>query len=643
MKEEKYYELLKNSFKTSSEIYTELINLEAIQSLPKGTELYLSDVHGADLAFDHILRTGAGNVREKIGNCFSDRWDAERMDRFNLLISYPEQALDDDEGIFEKDSDWYKQTIRDLIAFMQFCAVKYTRSKLRKALPERYTYIIEELLYTDLSQGEKDVYYNNILSRLISLNQAEPFIAALCQVIQRLVIDHLHLVGDLFDRDCGEQLVMDRLMAHHSVDVQWGNHDILWMGAMFGSKANLITLLRIAARYGYLFELEKAYGLNLRPLFLFADSHYESKEAFRPKEGPSEHVFREESRELLTKVHEALAVIQFKLEGQIIQRRPSYDMADRLLLNEIDRENGTITIDGQAYDLSDFPYDQFDPDDPYQLCDEEKYSVQTLMESFQHSEKLNRYTDFLLDKGSMYLIYNDHLLYHGCLPLTEDGKLDSFSFEGKELSGRQMLDVFDSYIRKSAADRSVTDDYATDLLWYAWCGKKSPLFGRDRMTTFERYYIKDSDTHKENRNPYFQLRDDKAVMSYILKSFGLSNERSTIINGHTPVKVKKGELPVKADGKLIVIDGGMSAAYQEATGIAGYSLINNSYGFQLVTHQTFESVEKLFEDLRDDTQLKQVIDGKRERKLIRDTTIGESIQEQIEDLQALLVYLHTNA
>ncbi|MFL2079900.1 fructose-1,6-bisphosphatase [Marinilactibacillus psychrotolerans] len=639
MKENKYLELLKEKFETPEAIYTELINLEAIQNLPKGTELYLSDVHGADRAFDHILRTGAGNLREKINNFFGEEWSTEEMDWFNLFISYPREAMEMHDQSQSKDKEWSMQMIRNLIDFMQFCAVKYTRSKLRKALPKEYIYVIEELLYTDLSQNEKDLYYKNILYRLISLGQAEEFMIKLCKVIQRLVIDHLHLVGDIFDRASGEKVVMEKLMAHHSVDIQWGNHDLLWMGAMYGSKANLITMLRIAARYGYLFELEKTYGLNLRPLFLFAEERYGIHPNFEPKVVEPTNTFQEESEELLTKVHQALAVIQFKLEGQIIKRRPEFEMDDRLLLDKINFDDETITIDNKQFQLNGFPVQQFQKDDPYKLCPEEEHIVNTLLESFQQSEKLVRYIDFLLKKGSMYLVYNGQLLYHGCIPLTEQGAFDSFSFEGEQLKGRKMLDKFEEYIRNAASDKHETEDYATDLLWYSWTGKKSPLFGRDRMTTFERYYIEDDEISQENRNPYFKLRDNEEIMLNILKEFNLKSEDAKVINGHTPVKAKKGELPVKANGRLIVIDGGMSAAYQKSTGIAGYSLINNSYGFQIVTHQPFDSIDALFDKQKDETSLKQIIDGKLERKLIKDTTIGDSLQEQINDLQELLYYL----
>lgn len=640
--DQNYLNLLKEKYPTHEAVYTELINLEAIQNLPKGTELYVSDVHGASEAFEHILRTGAGNVREKLENHYQDKWTDEQKDWFNLLISYPEYALKHPRFTQIKSDEWYGETIVHLVEFMRFCAVKYTRSKLRKALPEKYTYIIEELLYTDLNQREKDLYYKNILTRLIDLNQAESFIVALSNVIQRLVIDHLHLVGDIFDRSSGENLVMDQLVQYHSVDIQWGNHDLLWMGARFGSKVNLITLLRIAARYGYLFELEKIYGLNLRPLFLYAEDKYRVNKAFKPKCSKESTLFQEESEELLTKAHQALAIIQFKLEEQLIKRRPEFEMSKRLMLDSIDAQAKEVEIEGEKWKLSDFPYSQLQSDQPDQLCQEEEHIVSTLLDSFQRSEKIKTYCQFLLDKGSMYLVYNHHLLFHGCLPLDDKGNFLSLQMEGETLSGKAMLDAFDHYVRKASNALNKTEDFATDLLWYAWAGDRSPLFGRNKMTTFERYYIEDKETHKEERNPYFKLRDKEEIVEQILEAFGLETEQSRIINGHTPIEVKKGESPVKADGRLIVIDGGMNEAYRNATGIAGYSLLNNSYGFQIVTHQPFQSVSDLFRRGKDETSLKHMIDGKLERKWIKDTTIGCYIQEQIDLLLEVVKHIQTD-
>ena len=640
MKNTKYLELLKEKYRNPESVYTELINLEAIQNLPKGTELYLSDIHGASMALEHILRTGSGNVREKIENFYGSKWGSEKKNTFSLMISYPKEALSR-MSPEKKTKDWYSETILNLIDFMRFCSVKYTRSKVRKALPQKYRYIIEELLYTDLSRNEKNLYYKNILDRLIGLGQAQPFIIALCGVIPRLVIDHLHLVGDVFDRSSGEYAIMEKLMNHHSVDIQWGNHDVLWMGAMYGSKVNLMTLLRIAARYGYLFDLEKTYGLNLRPLFLYAEENYAVHDSFKPKILSDEkNIFKEESEKLLTKVHQALAMIQFKLEGQIIRRRPEFKMEDRLLLDKINPDKESIEINEQTCSLNGFPYKQINIDEPYSLSTEEQYIVKTLLESFQQSEKIKRISRFMLEKGSMYLLYNDHLLFHGCIPLDEEGEFMTLRFNDSVTYGKEMLDFFEEHIRNAALNPKVTEDFSTDLIWYAWTGPVSPLFGRDKMTTFERYYIKETDMHKENRNAYFDLRDDEEIVDKILTAFGLDSKQSKIINGHTPVKAKKGEKPVKANGKLFVIDGGMNEAYRKDTGIAGYSLLNNSYGFQLVIHQPFESLDKLFEQKKEETSLKKMIDDKLDRKLIKDTTVGRTITAQIQDLQRLVIYIN---
>lgn len=636
---DKYFDLLKEKYNTVESIYTELMNLEAIQNLPKGTELFLSDIHGASREFKHILKTGSGNVREKIENFYGDTWSEAEKNTFSLLISYPDKVLTSMKSS-EKTHDWYYKTISDLIDFTGFCAAKYTRSKLRKALPEKYRYIIEELLYTDpSSHKDRNDYYHSILKRLITLKQAQRFIVSLCGVIPRLVIDHLHLVGDIFDRSGGEYVVMEELMGHHSVDIQWGNHDVLWLGAIHGSKANLLTLLRIAARYGYLYELEKTYGLNLRPLFLYAENHYAEHESFNPKMSPyTKGVFNEENETLLNQVHQALAVIQFKLEGQIIERRPEFNMSKRDLLKAIDCDKGKIVIEGTRHDLNNFPYSRIERDNPNRLSPEEMYVVDTLLASFQQSEKIRRINKFLLRKGSMYLVYNNQLLYHGCIPMEKSGDFAPVQLGGRGLKGKALLDFFENHIRESAAHSEVQDDFSTDLEWYAWAGPLSPLFGRNKMTTFERYYIKDSQTHKEERDPYFYLRSEEATADKILNEFGLDFKESKIINGHTPVKVKQGEEPVKAAGKVFVIDGGMNEAYQKTTGIAGYSLLNNSYGFQLVTHQTVEAVDELLGKNKKEVSLKRMIDKKLKRKLIKDTTIGQSIQTQIEDLKNLLYY-----
>ncbi|MDR1567895.1 MAG: fructose-1,6-bisphosphatase [Streptococcaceae bacterium] len=633
--EEKVRRLLREKFPSKAAIYSELINLETIQNLPKGTEIYLSDIHGSYEALAHILRTGSGNVKEKIINRFGTEWTEAEIDLFTLLVSYPEYALSKKGGLFVKSRIWYFDTLEKLLELTKYCATKYSRSKLRKALPTEFTYIIEECLYADVQFSNKMNYRNQILNKLIDLRQAEAFIIGLSKTIQRLIVDHLHIVGDIYDRGRQADKVMDILMAFHSVDIQWGNHDLLWMGAMFGSAANLATLLRIAARYHYLFDLEAAYGLNLRPLFLFADKVYPRHCEFRPKYDSSDDV-QEENIELLEKVHQALAIMQFKLEGQIIKRHPEYQMNDRLLLEMIDYQQQLIHLEGKSYPLDSYHFPTINPDSPYELTLEEEKVLSALLDSFKASERLQREIQFLLDKGSMYQIYNGQLLFHGCIPLDKNGEFAEFVMDNVSYHGRALLDKFEATIRQIAKNATTNDLAAADFLWYCWSGRMSPLFGKSRMTTFERYYIKDKATQIEENNPYFDLRDNEAVCLKILQEFGLTNSDAKIINGHTPVRVIKGEHPVKANGRLIVIDGGMSTAYQQSTGIAGYSLVYNSNGFMIVTHQPFHSVAHIFQAGKDLTHIKNIVDQVQKRLMIRDTTIGLEIKEQIDDLTALL-------
>ena len=641
MNDSKFYQTLYTHFKTKNNVLTELINIEAILNLPKGTEHYMSDIHGEACAFEHILRSGAGNVKEKIRERFGIDLNEQEINEMALLIYYPE------EGIFkfttaltpQQKQDWYQKTIVSLIELTKYCSAKYTRSKLRKALSEKFVYVIEELIYNDATLNEKDNYYRALIDKLIELKQAKDLIISLSKTIHRLVVDHLHIVGDIFDRGPSADKVMDILLNHHSVDIQWGNHDILWLGAYSGSKACLMTLLRIAARYNYLYEIEQAYGLNLRPLFLFADHTYEPNERFRPAKREKGANYCFESMEELEKVHQALTIIQLKLEGQIIKRQPDFEMDDRLLLEFIDQDKNQIAIDENWYELTGSCFQTVDAEDPYRLTDKEEQVVASIMQSFQHSEKMKRHMDFLLKKGSMYLVYNQHLLFHGCIPLTETGDFLPLVLNGRNYAGKALLDQMAYHIRESAKHPEISDDLCTDMVWYAWGGKKSPLFGKNKLTTFERYFIADEKTHIEEQNPYYRLREQEAICVKILKSFGLTAPHSHIINGHTPIKVRKGESPVKANGKLVVIDGGMSKAYQKSTGIGGYTLLNNSYGFRIVTHQPFISVTHLFETLEDNITLKSVIDKELERVFIKDTTVGEVLKEQSKDLERLLAYL----
>jgi fructose-1,6-bisphosphatase-3 len=633
---EKYYDILAEKFNSKDTIISEIINLEAILNLPKGTEFFISDIHGEFDGFNHILKTGAGNIRDKISLRFGGQLTEKEQSDLAFLVAYPDFFISkrtEKLSLTEKN-DWYYQQIYHSIELIKYCATKYSQSKLRKALPEKYAYIIEELINVNPEQRNKEEYYEKIINKIIELDQAHDLLIELSMIVQKLVIDHIHIVGDVYDRGYSADEVMACLMRLPSVDVQWGNHDLLWMAGYSGSKACLMTLLRIATRYGYLFSLEEAYGLNLRPLFLFSEKYYQPIHDFEPK-----NTAIEKQRDILSQVHQALAIIQFKLEGQIIQRRPEFEMSDRLLLDKINFDTQTITLNGKEYDLLHQCFQTVDPQNPYELTAEEEYIVSTLLHSFQKSEKLQREINFLYDSGHMYLIYNRNLLFHGCIPLDEEGQFQKVSIGNKTYAGKELLDILEHHIRKPYENITCTDDFSTDLMWYSWCGKYSPLFGKSQMTTFERYFIEDKKTHVENKNPYYTLREKEETCCYILNEFGLNTPESAIINGHTPIKVRQGESPIKAGGKLLVIDGGMSAAYQKTTGIAGYTLLNNSYGFQIVTHQPFSSIEEAYQTKFDTMSLKKMIDSNLPRKKISDTTIGDKLSRQIEDLNYLLKYV----
>ncbi|RSJ11410.1 Fructose-1,6-bisphosphatase class 3 [Streptococcus intermedius] len=633
---EQYKRILLKEFDSKQKVITELINLEAILNLPKGTELYLSDIHGEFEAFDYILRTCAGNLNEKINDCFGEELAKAEKDKLTLLIAYPQEVLNDDFLYPLKDKNWYGRIIQNLFTLLAFVAAKYTRSKVRKALPPQYTYIMEELLYTDRNLPDNNIYFETIQNYLIDLGEANAFILALSKVIRQLIIDHLHIVGDIFDRGAAADKVMNELMAYHSVDIQWGNHDIIWMGAFFGSKECLLTLLRIAARYGYLYDIERAYGLNLRPLVLFAEKTYSENAKFKPNLGKRSDSYAPKEMLQLEKVHQALAIIQFKLESQLIQRRPEFDMAQNVTLDKIDYWEESILVGGKKHFLANTCFQTINPQKPEELTDEEEEVVATLLDSFQHSLQLKSHISFLMKKGSMYKIYNNHLLFHGCIPLGESGDFEPLQINEIRYTGKELLDFFEYHIRESSKNPDIQDDFSTDLIWYCWNGKLSPLFGKDKMTTLERYFIEDKETHIEKENPYFSYRNSAKICKLILEEFGLFSEDSRIVNGHTPVKTLKGESPIRGEGMLFVIDGGLCEAYQKKTGIAGYSLLNNSYGFQIVTHQPFQNVQKMIEEALDLSSLKRVIEHVRERTLIKSTTIGQSLIEQQQELSVLL-------
>lgn len=639
----KYLKMLSKSYPNIASTTTEIINLEAILNLPKGTEHFVSDLHGEYEAFQHVLRNGSGNVKEKIKEIFYGRLSTKEMDTLATIIYYPKDKMAlilKQINSREEEEDFYRVTLSRLIELCVFAASKYTRSKVRKALPSEFAYIIEELLSRDDKFLNKDDYYNEIISSIISLKRAREFIVAISYLIQRLVVDHLHVLGDIYDRGPYADKIIDRLMDHHSLDIQWGNHDILWMGAASGSKACIANVLRISARYDNLETVEDAYGISLRHLLTFAETTYPKMKnvGFKPKDDPGKTMeYYDDEPNQMAKIQLALAIIQFKLEAEIIKRNPEYKMDHRLLLDKIDYDKSTIEIDGIIYDLVDFDWTTIDPEDPYKLTEEEEAVIDRLVYSFTQSDRLKQHVRFLINKGSMYYIYNDNLLFHGCVPLNEDGSLMSAEFGEKKYSGRRLFDKFDEAVRQGFIHRKDEDNQENlDLIWYLWCGPASPLFGKTQMTTFERYYIKEKETHEEYKNPYYNLRENEDTVLHILKDFGIEKENSHIINGHTPVEEKAGEDPIKANGRLIVIDGGYSKAYQSTTGLGGYTLLYNSYGLQLVAHQPFTSREDAILNESDIVSTKRVVDRELQRKKVAETDVGCKLIEQVEVLKELL-------
>lgn len=638
---QKYLDLLSQKFDSAEKLATEIINLESILELPKGTEHFVSDLHGEYESFQHVLRNGSGNVLAKINDIFENKLSQQEIDDLAALVYYPEEKLKLVKNNFDsigKLNVWYITTIERLIELITYCSSKYTRSKLRKALPEQFVYIIEELLYKSNEFHNKKPYYETLVNQIIELEQSDDLIIGLSYTVQRLVVDHLHVVGDIYDRGPKPDKIMDTLINYHSVDIQWGNHDVLWIGAYAGSKVCLANLLRICARYDNLDIIEDAYGINLRPLLTLAEKYYDAENpAFKPKKRPDKDVSltkREESQ--ITKIHQAIAMIQFKLEMPIIKRRPSFEMEERLVLEKIDYDNNEITVYGKTYPLKDTCFQTVDRNDPAKLLPEEEEVVDKLLLSFQQSEKLRRHMSFLMREGKLYLPYNGNLLIHGCIPVDENGEMESFEIEGEQLSGRELLDVFEYHVRIAFDHKEITDDISTDLVWYLWTGKYSSLFGKRAMTTFERYFIENKASHKEEKNPYYHLREDVDMIRKMLKDFGLNPDEGRIINGHTPVKEIDGEDPIKADGKMLVIDGGFSKAYQSTTGIAGYTLLYNSFGMQLVAHQEFNTKEKVLSDGSDELSVKRVVDEELQRKKIKDTNVGKELQDQIDILKILM-------
>ncbi|MGN0471442.1 MAG: fructose-1,6-bisphosphatase [Lachnospiraceae bacterium] len=635
--EYKFLKSLSNQYPTIAAASTEIINLQAILNLPKGTEHFLTDIHGEYEQFCHVLKNGSGSVRRKIDEEFGNTLSEKDKKSLATLIYYPREKLELILQTEDNIEDWYKITLHRLVQITKRVSSKYTRSKVRKALPKDFAYIIEELITEKAEIHDKEAYYNEIIHTIIKIGRAPEFIIALSNLIQRLVIDHLHIVGDIYDRGPGPHIIMDTLKQYHSVDVQWGNHDIVWMGAAAGSLACIANVIRMSARYGNLDTLEEGYGINLIPLATFALDTYRNVncDAFSIKYNTD---YNTKDLSLDMKMHKAISMIQFKLEGQIIRRRPEFGMENRLLLDKIDYEKKTVVVDGVAYPIKDTEFPTVDPADPYRLTPEEEVVIDRLRHAFVHCEKLQNHVRFLFAKGSMYKIYNSNLLYHGCVPVDEDGNFQSVNIYGKKYSGRKLYDVLDEYARKGFYSNQDAGEKlkGQDILWYIWTGPYSPVFGKDKMTTFERYFIEDKTAHKEVKNAYYRLLEEESFINRILEEFGLDKDKSRIINGHVPVEIKRGETPIKCGGKLLIIDGGFSKAYQEKTGIAGYTLVANSYGMRLVSHEPFTSAEEAVRNESDIFSDTINVETYRERHRVADTDIGVSLQESIYHLEQLL-------
>lgn len=634
--ETRYLERLSDLYPTIAAASTEIINLQSILNLPKGTEHFLTDVHGEYEAFSHVLKNGSGSVRRKIDDVFGNTMSIRDKRSLATLIYYPKQRMDMIKKTETNMDDWYRVHLYLLIEVSKRAASKYTRSKVRKALPKDFAYVIEELITEKAEVSDKESYYNEIISTIIRIGRAEDFIVAISELIQRLVVDHLHIVGDIYDRGPGPHIIMDKLMTYHSLDIQWGNHDVLWMGAAAGQRGCITNAIRICARYGNLDILEEGYGINLLPLATFALKVYKDDPCTCFKLKVPDRPDSEEMQMNL-RIHKAISILQFKVEGQIISRQKSFHLEDRALLDKIDYEKGTIVLGGKEYQLLDTNFPTVDPKDPYALTEEEEEIMERLEKAFINCEKLQRHMRFLLAKGGLYKVYNDNLLYHGCVPLDEDGSLKETEVYGKKYRGKALYDMLDAYVRKGffALDKKDRED-GKDIMWYIWLHPDSPLFGKNKMATFERYFIAEKESHIEKKNPYYSYIENEKVIDNIMKEFGLDPAYGHIVNGHVPVKRKDGENPIKCGGKVMVIDGGFSKAYQKETGIAGYTLIFNSYGLLLVAHEPFESTEAAIEKENDIHSELTVVQRVHDRILVGDTDNGRELKEQIRDLEQLL-------
>ena len=642
----RYLQLLSQSFPTVAEASTEIINLQAILNLPKGTEHFLADIHGEYEAFIHVLKNASGNIKRKVNELFGNTLREAEKRELCTLIYYPEQKLELVKHNETDIDDWYHITLHQLVAVCRDVSSKYTRSKVRKSLPADFSYIIQELLHEHTEDHDKTAYVNVIVDTIISTGRADDFIIAIANVIQRLAIDSLHILGDIFDRGPGAHIIMDTMRKYHSWDMQWGNHDILWMGAAAGNDACICNVIRLSLRYGNLPTLEEGYGINLVPLATFAMETYKNDPCteFIPKTTGGASLLDEKTLRLTAQMHKAIAVIQFKVESQIIAKHPEWKMNDRCLFEHVDYQNGTIDLQGKTYKMSSCSFPTINPAAPSELSPEEEILISKLHHSFSVCEKLHKHIRVMLQHGCMYGIYNNNLLFHASCPLNEDGSLKEVEiYPGKKYSGRALMHHTGMQIRTAFQQDSAPEerDYAIDYFLYLWCGPDSPLFDKSKMATFERYFIADKETHVEEKGYYFKLRDDEEVIDHILDAFGVVGSNRHIINGHVPVRTLKGENPIKANGKLMVIDGGFSKAYHNETGIAGYTLVYHSRGFQLVQHEPFTSTEDAIKRGTDIKSTTQIVEMSNRRMLVADTDIGVELRKQIDDLEELLyAYRH---
>ena len=632
----RYLELLSKSFPTAAKASTEIVNLNAILNLPKGTEVFASDIHGEYEAFVHLLRNGSGAVKMKMEDAFGDELSEQELQTLATLIYYPREKMAIELAKVDDREAWYAKTIVDLTKVAKQAARKYTRSKVRKAIPDDYEFIIDELMNENNLADDKKAYFDGIIDAIIRTGQAQNLIDAMCMLIKRLAIDHLHLVGDIYDRGPAPHLIMDTLMRFHSIDVQWGNHDIVWMGASLGQRGCIAHVVRNCARYGNLSILEDVYGINILPLASFALAAYKDDPcvAFGLKGDPQ---LSPQDLDLNIKIQKAMAIIQFKVEGQLIEEYPSFDLEDRNLLDKIDFDKGTVVVDGIDYELIDKVFPTVDPADPYALTPDEEEVMQRLELAFTSSEKLQRHMRFFLEVGNLYKISNGTLLFHACAPLNADGTLKEVDVFGKKYKGRALYDVLEKYVRAAFFDTDPdVRKKGKDLMWWLWLGEGSPLFAKSKMATFELYLIADKAARKEVKNPFYNLLDDESVVKGIFEDFGMDPETSRIVCGHVPVKVKDGEDPVKCGGKVLTIDGGFSSAYQKTTGIAGFTLISNSYGFVLAAHDPLESARAAVEKELDIHSHQRVVERVDKRTLVADTDTGAKLKQEIADLERLL-------